>query len=108
MVGMVSDEHNLFEKIPGVSKLVPNRVVAVTPPMTADIRTLKPKQTGSTEKALPGAQDTAEWVGEHSRLIMDAPKPSKEALDLERKAIVNQFLGSGLLMAPNGMFSSQE
>jgi len=50
LTGVMSDEHNFLEFLPGTDKFLPNRVVAVTPPMTGNIRTMRPKQSGSKRK----------------------------------------------------------
>lgn len=39
MVSVVSDEHNFIEKVPGVSKMLPNRVVMMTVPNIDNIKT---------------------------------------------------------------------
>ena len=101
IIGIMSDEHNLMEKAPFMNRAVPNRVVAITPPMTADIRSLKPRQTGyvKPKNALEAKPNKpATWSGEVERLITKA-KPSQSAIDLERKVLAARGLGAGMLTA---------
>jgi len=55
---VMSDEHNFLEKLPMMSKLLPNRVLAATPPMHFNIKTVKPMQTGG--KSTKGRKATKE------------------------------------------------
>ena len=95
MVGIMSDEHNLFEGIaaksekytagavPALSMLkhfLPNRLVAVTPPMVVDVRG---KATPTRKYQQPqGESDQTPYLS----LIDDIIdyKPSKEVLEAER------------------------
>jgi len=108
LVGVMSDEHNLFEKLPFMNRAVPNRVVAITPPMTADIRKLKSRQTGYVKPPTPKIQGSSvPWKGEVNRLVNRAT-PSEEYLNLEKKALAARAIGGGMLginnLAPEPVF----
>lgn len=97
IIGVMSDEHNLFEKLPYMNRAVPNRVVAVTPPMVANIRTLKWRQTGATTKAEQGRKLSADWGKKGDRLLHLNVSPSQKYLDSERQVLINRTLGTGML-----------
>jgi hypothetical protein len=48
--GVMSDEHNFLEAIPGMSTAIPNKVLAATPPMHFNIKQTRPMQTGGAKK----------------------------------------------------------
>ena len=118
LVGMVSDEHNLIEKaiskvekIPGVGKILPNRVLAITPPFSTNIRQLRHRQSGAlkaTEKGKghPTNWDTLGKAGHRTAHLVNPKAPSKEYLALERQVLGARGLGTGLLGA--NAFSSPE
>jgi hypothetical protein len=117
LVGMVSDEHNLIEKaiskvekIPGVGKVLPNRVLAITPPFSTNIRKLRHKQSGATKgkkgKGNPTDWDTLGPKGKRTAHLVNPRTPSKEYLELEKKVLGAKALGTGLLGA--NVFSSPE
>jgi|SaaInlLV_10m_DNA_3_1039740.scaffolds.fasta_scaffold01016_4 hypothetical protein len=47
--GVMSDEHNFLEVLPGMSTALPNKVLAATPPMHFNIKKTRPMQTGGAK-----------------------------------------------------------
>lgn len=126
VIMVMSDEHNFAESIAEkgddlvrkvtrgkketganlvaqMEKALPNRLVAVTPPMQANIFNLRPRQfpgmgtrnikNATTGKGAVSKSDLEAFVNE---------APSKEAVDIETKASVGrmqQALGAGMLTA---------
>jgi hypothetical protein len=117
MVGAITDEHNLLEKaISKVDKwadalklpkkwraesaLLPNRVVATTPFMMANLRRLKPRQTGATSK-LGGLDINTQHI-EDFKIALDKVKniqPNAKYLAEERKVLAARLSGAGMLGA---------
>ena len=94
LAAVMSDEHNFLEFIPGVSKALPNRVVAVTPPMTGNIRTMRPLQSGSKRKNKPKPKLPNQNIPKAIKDLLGA-SPTEANLAFERgKAL--QKLGVGL------------
>lgn len=122
MVSVVSDEHNFIEKVPGVSKMLPNRVVMMTVPNIDNIKTWsavsskrKPKSydpkalgynirkeemVGDINKANPlfesGSSDYQQML---DKVINYKPKASNLAYE---KARQKQAYGVGLMAMPTG------
>ena len=122
MVSVVSDEHNFIEKVPGVSKMLPNRVVMMTVPNIDNIKTWsavsskrKPKSydpralgynirkeemVENTNKANPlfeaGGSDYQQML---DKVINYKPKASNLAYE---KARQKQAYGIGLMAMPTG------
>ena len=72
----ISDEHNFLEAVPFVgrvmSKILPNRVLAVTPPMVDDIRKFKHKTMG-----VPKPDDAIKSVQYHGNIPVHSSTPPK-------------------------------
>ena len=115
MVGIMSDEHNLFEKalskIPGGEKAMPRRLVAATPPMYGNLFDLKrrqlfgdymaPARKGQRELDL-SLKDTPDTGV--SKLIKDVTMKDaldKEILKYEQARLGSKGLGASLLLAPD-------
>ena len=96
----VSDEHNFLEKIPGMSKLLPNRVLAVTPPFVGDIRNPVKKLTplaNATLKRRVQDQDKFNWAEQLTELQYALPKSADLAYE---KARQQAGVGAGLMSVP--------
>jgi len=115
MVGIMSDEHNLFEKVlskvPGGDKALPRRLVAATPPMYGNLFDLKrrqlfgdymaPARKGQRELELSLKQDPIVGIAE---LVKDSIKNdaiNKQILNYERARLGSKGLGASLLLAPD-------
>ena len=98
----VSDEHNFLEKIPGMSKLLPNRVLAVTPPFVGDIRNpvkrLTPLAKKSLEKNVKD-QDKFNWKEQLTEIQYAVPKSADLAYEQARQ---QRGIGAGLMAVPTG------
>jgi hypothetical protein len=116
MVGVMSDEHNLFEgiaaktekytvgSIPALSMikhLLPKRLIAVTPPMVRDIKSeSKPKAEKQRYEHPSPEKDKEKRTYVQLLDEMIDYKPSKEVLAAERKRNVGGMLiGAGLTSA---------
>jgi len=113
IVGAMSDEHNLWEKLPGMNRAVSNRIVTITPPMTANIRSLKPRQSGYHFQKKPSTPRKQEGWGamppeQRMLSLTKSRNPSKASLKLEQKALATRLGGLGLLSRPNASSSSGE
>ena len=93
--GVMSDEHNFIESIPGMSGALPNKVLAATPPMHFNIKKTRPMQTGGAPKTIgrPPKTNTyenkswQEFGSEKDKNIfeyLDTIKPSAATLKKER------------------------
>jgi len=115
----ISDEHNFLESMPiigyGISKILPNRLLAVTPPMVDDIRKFKHQTMG-----VPKPDDAVKSVQYHGNIPVHSSTPPTgtsvnwgEQLDILRKAKATpqdlayerarQLRGSGIAGLGGGM-----
>jgi len=110
--GVMSDEHNLIEGLPGVGRAVPHKLIAATPPMFFDIRKLKPAQSGWKKgRGRPTVSNKYENLGWkfgpdnlNVRDYMLGAKASPEMLRKEQLRAARKVIGGGMLGANN--FSS--
>lgn len=116
--GVMSDEHNFLEFLPGMSNALPNKVLAATPPMHFNIRQVRPMQTGGFKKgrgrpAKTNIYPNKSWkeFGEEGNQDMmsfiQGQKPSAETLRNERLRAGTK-VGLGMLGGSNFLPSSQE
>lgn len=103
LVSVMSDEHNFLEAMPVVGKLItqhlPNRLVAVTPPIFGDIYKIRGKQSGAgglspNPKISNLSSETKGSWDDPLQAIIEA-KPSAEMLRAERQ----RMGGVGLMSA---------
>jgi hypothetical protein len=111
MIGVMSDEHNLYEQLAGkvqkysggvvpaldmMKSLIPHRLVAVTPPMVQNIRNInKAKSSARGVEKVSQARNPNQVEGTAKGMVEELIKinPSKEAVDAERL----RNLGGGML-----------
>lgn len=123
--GVMSDEHNFFENIAGkgdeiarkatgreqganlISKfedVLPHRLVAVTPPMQANIFNLKNKKLGGESRKLENVSTGKGAVSRGDLEAYMAAKPTPQGLQVERqrnRAVAEAATGAGLLTLPD-------
>lgn len=108
-VSAVSDEHNFLEKIPLIGRVVesrlPNRVVAITPPMIGNIKRVKKRQVGRDvvpAKVVQSKVPPAQW----KTRMADIENTKAKAPDLAyEKGIQNYAYGTSALAS--GMFTNE-
>ena len=108
-VSAVSDEHNFLEKIPLIGRAVesslPNRVVAITPPMIGNIKRVKKRQVGRDvvpAKVVQSKVPPAQWKAR----MADIENTKAKAPDLAyEKGIQNYAYGTSALAS--GMFTNE-
>jgi len=116
MIGVMSDEHNLFEGIaakvekysagavPALSVMkhfLPRRLIAVTPPMAIDIES---KATATRKYQMPQGRPTEGKTYPDILNEIVGYKPSKEVLEAERK----RNLGAATTTAGLSLLASEE
>ena len=100
-VSAVSDEHNFLEKIPVLGRMIegslPNRIVAITPPMVGNIKRVKKRQTGRAvvpKEIVQSKVPAAQWKERMS--VIENMKAKAPDLAYE-KGVQNYAYGAGAL-----------
>ena len=116
--GVMSDEHNFLEFIPGMSNLIEKKVLTATPPMHFNIRQARPMQTGGAKKGRGRPEKSKQYpnkswqkVGEDNQDMLSfikGQKPSAKTLRNERLKAGAKVGGAGLLGGSSFFSSSQE
>jgi len=114
--GVMSDEHNFLEFLPGMSTKLRNKVLAATPPMHFNIKSARPMQTGGAKKkrgrpAKTNKYGNKSWQefgpegNQNLESFLNTQKPSASTLMKERLKASGKV---GLLGLGANAFSSPE
>ena len=111
LMGMVSDRHDFLENMPvagkAIGKNLPNNLVAVTPPMYIDIRSLRKQIPGTTSQNIAGVS-RKKTAGEASNLTLleelASVRPSDAAVAAEQ---AKNLKAGGMLSAAPALYQGE-
>jgi hypothetical protein len=108
LMGVISDKHDFLEKTPllgkGLEKALPNDLVAVTPPMFIDIRSLRKQIPGKTERNIAGVQrKKASKEASNLTLLEEfaSAKPSEMGVKAEQLKQAGMLSGAAAIAGGN-------